>query len=79
MINARQQTEAIDDKDVGRGERFFCSRFFYSGIANDLPAIKQFFNLLKMILTNHMRGNDQFPVAVLVEILDENLLIRWPR
>ena len=66
-----------------RGERFLCggiiSGFFGSGIAHNLAALQQLFNLLEVILTDDMRGDDQFPITMFVKILDEDLLIRRPR
>ena len=79
VIDARQQAEAVDDKSVRMIRNILISRSIQRSISYDLTALKKFLNLLQMILADDMRGDDQLPFWMLVEILNEDLLVRRPR
>ena len=73
-INARQKTEAIDNQ-------YFCIAYvflFRISIAHHFTTSQKLLYLGKMFLGNDMRGNDEFPVFMLIEIGDKDILIRLP-
>ena len=76
VVDARQQAEAVDDQDIGvlRVLRVFRK----AGIADDLATFEKLLYLLQMILADDMRGDDELPLRVLVEIFNKYLLVGRP-
>ena len=53
---------------------FFCSKLGVTSMAK-ANRIKLFLNLLQVVFANDMRGNDEFPVLVLVEKRNKYILV----
>ena len=75
MVDAGEEAKAVDDKDFGILHISFCSIL----ISYNLATSQEFLYLRKMILANHMRSDDEFPIFVFIKVLDEDFLIRGPR
>ena len=73
MVYAGEQSEAVDNKYLRLGGRLDGGlRIAYS------RARQTRLYLPKMLLTDDMRRNDQFPVGMIIEKLYEYLLIGQP-
>ena len=77
FIYGAEQSEAVDDEYFGIGEclQVACGEL---GVAQHSSALQQLHDHLDMALGNDMGREDEFPVAMLVEVGDENLLVREP-
>ena len=85
-VDAAEQSETVDDEDFRVVERQILltrsggvEHFLGLSITNDLAAFQEFLYLLQVVLANDVRGDDELPVLVLVEIPEENLLVGRPR
>ena len=74
-VDARQQSEAVDDEHLGLGS--LLGRGLR--IAHHAAPLEQLHDLAQMVLADHVRGYDEFPVAVAVEVRYEDFLIGLPR
>src|SRR3712207_5761547 len=73
-IDARKQAIAVDNEAVG----IFCTSLrsgrIPQGLALELP-----FNIAKVRLVDHMRGYNELPILMNIEVLDEDVLVGRPR
>ena len=44
-----------------------------------METVEQFFNLLQVVFTDDVRGNDERPLRMLAEITQEDFFVRRPR
>ena len=73
VVGARQQTETVDDETVG-----LCGFLLVGlGVAHGLH-LEHVGNLAQMVLAYHVGRDDEFPLSMLVEIGNENLLVGLP-
>ena len=89
VVDARQQTEAVDDEHLGISNSLVDSiilprrcrqvqMLLCLCISDDLPSFEFLLNLFQMVLTDDMGRNNQFPVAMRVEIANEDVFVRLP-
>ena len=77
-VDAAQQSETVDDKNIGTGESRVVRVLRERRVAHDLTSCEQFPNLLQVVLANDVRGNDDLPVGMVVEPGDKDFLVGLP-
>ena len=73
VVDAGKESEAVDD-DIS----CLCGLFSIGASVSDDIASESLFYLHEMFLADDMRGDDHLPRRVLLEIRDEDILVRRP-